>query len=187
MKNVPAIVKQVVKGRSLVSYYRDKAYPAKRMPFYLYGSKTEQNIDHILLRAPNIQLTADGIKPSGSLLKKLTNDQLASGVICCIDNVRETAMQPFPIMSDIRANPNFFFKPGKKLPVTVYRDAKKPTENGPGIVDVKTSKVDVLATGTLTLGDSLYIDREEVNGDPYKRKEKYVLWKEEFDKIGQSM
>jgi hypothetical protein len=185
MKDVIASVKRVVKDRSLVSYYRDRSYPSRCMPFYLYGSNTEQNVDHILLRKPNIQLTADRVKLQ--LNQPLNSDQLARGVICSVDSVREAAMQPFPASADLRANSNFFFSAGRNLPVTIYRDPRGPSDNGPGIVDVIEKSSMVLAKGTLTLGNSLYIDSEALNKDPYKRVEKYVKWKEEFDKIGKSM
>lgn len=186
MKDVIATVKQVVKDRSLISYHRENSYPSRCMPFYLYGTKTEANIDHILLRAPNIQLTAERVKLQ--IDKPLSTDQLARGVICCLDSVREAALQPFPGTVDVRSNPGFFFSPGKNLPVTIYRDLRGASEDGPGIVDVIGKSGDVLAKGTLMLGNGgLYIDSVALNKDPYKRVEKYVKWKEEFDKIGKSM
>ena len=134
MKDVIASIKLVVKDRSLTSYHRDTSYPSRYLPFYLYGSDTEQNIDHILLRAPNIQLTAGRVELQ--LDQQLTSDQLARGVICCVDSVREASMQPFPVTADLRANSDFFFRPENTLPVTIYRDPRGPTDNGPGITDV---------------------------------------------------
>ncbi len=51
IKDVVASVKLVVKSRSLVSYHCDTSYSSRFMAFYLYDSKMEQNIDHIVSRA----------------------------------------------------------------------------------------------------------------------------------------
>ena len=154
------------------------------MPFYLYGTPAEQNIDHILVRAPNISLSAE--KVSLDLSPPLTAEQLSTGLICCVTTVHEASMQPFPVMDTIREKSNFFFKPGRKHGVTVYADKKGFSENGPGIVEAAMGEdAESLATGTLTLGESLYVDSEGLNMDPFQRREKYVQWKEEFDRIAE--
>ncbi|KAL8897624.1 MAG: hypothetical protein Q9207_007122, partial [Kuettlingeria erythrocarpa] len=52
-----------LKDRPLNSKYRDHAYPRGHMPFYLYGNPDSNNvhIDHMLLRSPNIQLSAANV------------------------------------------------------------------------------------------------------------------------------
>jgi hypothetical protein len=52
---------QVVKERSLKSCYRDQQFPESCMPFYLFGTSQEQHIEHMLLRAPNVQISADRV------------------------------------------------------------------------------------------------------------------------------
>ena len=185
MRNVEAKVTNILKNRSLVSGCRDDNYPNGYMPFYLYGTDREQNIDHVLVRAPNIHLSAE--KVTLDLDRPLSKDQLSSGLICCVEDVHEAAMQPFPTMDVIRTKSSFFFKPGQKHAVSVYADKLRPSDNGPGIVEAAVGKgAERLAKGTLVLGERLFVDSETANGDPFKRKERYVKWKEEFDKIAEA-
>ncbi|KAK4120312.1 hypothetical protein N657DRAFT_683668 [Parathielavia appendiculata] len=46
----------VLKNRPL-----DATYPSCCMPFYLYGSPQEAHIDHVLVRSPDIVLSADSV------------------------------------------------------------------------------------------------------------------------------
>ena len=66
---------RVVKKRTLLSAYRDVDYP-QEMPFYLYGRQDEVFVDHMLLRAPNVQITA--INPISLSGITLTDEQLAA-------------------------------------------------------------------------------------------------------------
>ncbi|KAL9592084.1 MAG: hypothetical protein Q9179_007074, partial [Wetmoreana sp. 5 TL-2023] len=90
-----------LKDRPLNSKYRDQAYPSGHMPFYLYGSSPEScHIDHMLLRAPNIQLSASEIAlslTSGSIPPEV----LRQGCILFADGVQEAAMQPFLPTSEL--------------------------------------------------------------------------------------
>ena len=94
-------------------------------------------------------------------------------------------MQPFPLMEDIRSKSSFFFEKGKKLRVSVYEDGREAGDSGPGLLEgVERGKE--VAKGTLVLGERLWVDSEGLNVDLFKRKEKYVKWKEEFDKIAEA-
>ncbi|TFK24917.1 hypothetical protein FA15DRAFT_704219 [Coprinopsis marcescibilis] len=48
--------------RSLLSRWHDPDYDTKHTPFYLYGTPQQQHIDHMLLKAPNAQLTAENVE-----------------------------------------------------------------------------------------------------------------------------
>ena len=54
----------ILKDKSLRSRYADGSYPANVVPFYLYGTPNSLNIDHILVRNPNIQLSAENVQLS---------------------------------------------------------------------------------------------------------------------------
>lgn len=54
----------ILKDKSLRSRYSDQSYPASFVPFYLYGTPNSLNIDHILVRNPNIQLSAENVQLS---------------------------------------------------------------------------------------------------------------------------
>ena len=54
----------ILKDKSLRSRYSDRSYPADVVPFYLYGTPHSLNLDHILVRNPNIQLSAENVQLS---------------------------------------------------------------------------------------------------------------------------
>lgn len=185
LKNLTVTIKHVVKSRPLNSAYLDHAYPSEYMSFYLYGTSTEQHIDHMLLRAPNAQFSAECIKLE--LDKPLTDEQLARGPILCLNNVHEESMQPFPTNAELEASSSFFFEPGRKIPVQIFADEHDATAHGPGLTSSCGKEELLLTTGSVMLGKSVVVDCETLNADPFKRKEKVVKWREEFDKIGKSM
>lgn len=82
---------QILVKESLHSDKLDTTYP-EQMPFYLYGTRDQQHIDHMLRCSPNIQLCSDRVKLS--LRRRLTDRDLAVGVCAIFTNVRENALQP---------------------------------------------------------------------------------------------
>ena len=119
---IPITITSILKDRPLKGRYRDLTYPSTFVPFYLYGTPTNLNIDHILLRAPNIQLSAENItldltgsdsgdstksmfslltgsssssKSSSGGTKNLPADALSKGAILTLEGISEAAMQPF--------------------------------------------------------------------------------------------
>ena len=183
------------------------------MPFYLYGSNKEMHLDHALLKAPNIQLSAENVSwgpPSdsggpkigfsvdagiwgtdvsiglGSSNNKLPDAELGRGMIAVATDVYEAAMQPFPTNDELKASSIFFFKPGRKLAVSVYKDPNKPDATGPGLCDAKKLGKPV-AQGSITLEEGLVWDADRPNKDPFPRFERYSEWKKEFDMIGKAM
>ncbi|KAL8638359.1 MAG: hypothetical protein Q9228_004485 [Teloschistes exilis] len=180
-----------VKDRPLNSKYRDHSYPSGHMPFYLYGSDEKScHIDHMLLLAPNIQLSASNISlflNEGSL----SPENLRAGCILFADGVEEAAMQPFLPTSQLVSGQgptsakNFFFQPGKKFKVTVFRDRYGVSQGGPGLGD--TDYGDKLASGEMVLGDEVWLDSETCNRDPFKRPSQVAKWREEFSKIGKEL
>ena len=95
-------------------------------------------------------------------------------------------MQPFPENSELQASASFWFKEGRELRVKVYKDLNEAVAKGPGLA-ARCEEESLLGTGTLVLRKGVFIDSEGMNRDPFKRNEKVVKWREEFNKIGQSM
>ncbi|KAL9602441.1 MAG: hypothetical protein Q9219_001865 [cf. Caloplaca sp. 3 TL-2023] len=178
-----------IKDRPLNSKYRDSSYPEGHMPFYLYGTPENPHIDHMLLLAPNIQLSASNI--SLSLDPPLNPSLLHEGCILFLDDVQEAAMQPFlptsALVSGVgpTSENNFFFKKGKRFRCSVFKDRFGVGEGGPGLGDVDYGKR--MATGEVVLGETVWMDSEGINRDPFKRPSQAAKWREEFDKIGKEL
>lgn len=148
----------IIKKRPLDSKDLDSSYP-KSMPFYLYGSNAEMHLEHALLLAPNIQLSAG--KVSGSFDTPLTDSDLATGLIAVATSVHEQAMQPFPPLTTQSVDfSKFFFRPGKQLDVVVYKDPYGTTSSR--AIDLK-DLTDVVAKGTLTVEGEIFVDSEKLN------------------------
>lgn len=88
LRNIAVEVKRVVESRPLNSQYLDHAYPANFTPFYLYGNHNEKNVDHMLLLAPKTEVSGDGVTLEFD--DSLTDEQLASGPILWLKNLRRT-------------------------------------------------------------------------------------------------
>ncbi|KAL1733770.1 hypothetical protein EV714DRAFT_245990 [Schizophyllum commune] len=144
---------EIVKQRALNSAYYEKAYPKTTTPFYVYGSPTEAHADHMLLRAPNAQISSAHVKLAlGSVLSA---EQLARGVIAHVE-VPEQALQPLA-----EQHP---FSPGAKLRVTITEDAFDATAHGPRLAEGGAQ----LATGTLTFGRAVYTDVKQLNTQDFE-------------------
>ena len=187
-----------LKDRSLRNRHSDRSWPRDFVPFYLYGTANSLNLDHILVRSPNIQLSAENVQLSfsqdGSDSVKgedgIPAETLAKGAILVFDGISEAAMQPFqstkgPLGETLGSDSNFFFRPGQEFDVTVYEDGKAPDAPGPGLADVSAAKK--LGKGKLKLGQALYVDSVEINKDPFEQidgVERYKAWKAKLDSVG---
>ncbi|CAG8554997.1 10320_t:CDS:2, partial [Scutellospora calospora] len=166
---------KLLKKRNLGSTYQDTNYPIDRVPFYLYGTQNKLHIDHLLLKSPNIQLSAENVQielTSG----ELTKEQKEGGVIVhliakeedgTMIDLCEVAMQPFPDTKHL--GDSFFFKANSCFYIEIYEDpAFVPTLNGPGLDNVNSTLP--FAKGKIILPPknkgSLYIDSHLINVDP---------------------
>ncbi|KAL9107284.1 MAG: hypothetical protein Q9227_007826 [Pyrenula ochraceoflavens] len=183
----------VLKDKSLKGRYRDTSYPTNIVPFYLYGTPKSLNIDHILTRSPNIQLSAENVELETTLGASLSGgNTLANGAILTIDDISEAAMQPFqssegPLGDTLGTDSTFFFRPGQEFSVTVYEDVKAWNEPGPGLVE---GLAKVLGKGKMKLREGRYVDSVAINRDPFEHvegDEKYKAWKKVFDQIGKEL
>jgi hypothetical protein len=116
------------------------------MPFYLYGTPEQQHIEHILLRAPNVQLCASNVELW--LYPELPSEYLKTGVIAVMEDVHERIKQPFG-----KSNEPNFFSAGKRFNITVYEDE----------MDYLRGPEAALAKGTLTLGPAVWHDYININ------------------------
>jgi hypothetical protein len=116
------------------------------MPFYLYGTPEQQHIEHILFRAPNVQLCASNVELW--LYPELPSEYLKAGVVAVMEDVHEHLLQPFG-----KSNEPNFFSAGKRFNITVYEDE----------MDYLRGPEAALAKGTLTLGPAIWRDYININ------------------------
>ncbi|CAG8544963.1 22226_t:CDS:2 [Gigaspora margarita] len=167
---------KLLKMRNLGLPYQDADYPKDRVPFYIYGTENQLHIDHLLVKFPSIQLSAENVKIE-LLLGKFTNEQKERGAIVHIIakeendgtniDLHEVAMQPFPDTKYL--GDSFFFKANNSFHVELYEDpAYNPTSNGPGLD--KVDNISPFAIGKLILPSvskgGLYVDSRLINMDP---------------------
>ncbi|OHE97321.1 hypothetical protein CORC01_07376 [Colletotrichum orchidophilum] len=295
---------KTVVSRPLNSKYRLDKYPDTFMPFYLYGTPNEANIDHVITRAPNTQLSAGRCKLK--FYKKVDDSIWKKPLVLLIEDVREAPMQPFPSNNEIgsknaaivphedfcredgareswkSAEPqnnkstslkdgfkidvpgmsfsvstkdngfrpkgydsrsygfqgyssqghgstkdvdchdcgngnggfriheedeshkphtsatvvnsgtrssssrgsSFFFRPGATFKVGVWEDGDRSNASS-NYASFELGEL--VGRGELTLGESVYVDSEAINLDPFKKVEKVAEWRREFDKIGKEL
>ena len=169
----------IVKSRALNSANREHEYPASNMPFYLYGTPNQMHISHMLLRAPNISLSAGNVTLSPPLESTITS-QLPKGLILTLEEIPEAAMQPFP--TTIKDLSHFFFRNKEEFKVKIYKDSRGSQENGPGLLnDLGNSEWQ----GKMKLNRDVDVDAEWPNKDEFANN---VVdsghWQEELAKIG---
>ncbi|KAK4224626.1 pyridoxal phosphate-dependent transferase [Podospora fimiseda] len=157
LRNVRVIVNQSMAYPDL-----DKDYPDK-MPFYIYGNKTEIHVDHVLKCAPNAQITADLVK--SDLGCKLSDEQLEKGLVVVLDDVFEKSLQALPTVLDKTEHhtkriltldaPGLSLTKGFEHKASVYEtyENAKCGENQP------------IAAGTISLGETVFADWDAVNMD----------------------
>ncbi|KAF8324114.1 PLP-dependent transferase [Clavulina sp. PMI_390] len=143
--NVEISMVSILRNTSLHRNNIDKVYPA-RMPFHVFGKLEDAYIEHTLLRAPNVQLSASGAK-----LELNGSVDYSRPLFAVLDKQHEALQQPFNVH-----HPPSFFACGESLDVSVYygNDATgSPTEKP-------------IATGKLTLPASpnrLFVDFTHLN------------------------
>ncbi|KAK1750944.1 pyridoxal phosphate-dependent transferase [Echria macrotheca] len=176
-------IQRIIKSRSLMPATNDSCYPSDVMPFYLYGTTSEQHISHILTKAPNIGLDASNVRlqVQGSPI----DAALSKGAIIALQDVFEKAKQPFadPIPE------NFFFARGKQFNVKVWADPRGYDESAKGLVE-DVVKTPPLATGTIVLGEHVIVDVERVNRDPWADDDEATLvgqWRDRLKQVVRDM
>ncbi|RBR06154.1 uncharacterized protein FIESC28_11169 [Fusarium coffeatum] len=173
-------LKSLVKSRPLNSIHRDIDYPDKFMPFYLYGSDHEAHVTHTLVKSPNISLSASSVSFNPALPAPVTS-LLPQGLILGLVEIPEASVQPFSEQnSDL--SEDFFFAPGKKFKVAIYKDPKEPTADGPGLLENLGT---ALFEAEMTLGENVFVDAEGPNEDKLKDiKVESDDWQRKLDEIG---
>jgi hypothetical protein len=126
------------------------------MPFYLFGTSQEQHIEHMLLRAPNVQISGDRVQLD--IQPPLSAAQLAKGVLLQI-NRPERALQP-PAADN---PPERMFRRGASFDVTIVDDTKPAVSQGPGLA----AGGNQLARGKLTLAGGVHVDWKDINTEDF--------------------
>ncbi|CAG7948880.1 unnamed protein product [Penicillium nalgiovense] len=181
----------IIKSRPLNSTNRDHDYPQKDMPFYLYGTPDQMHISHMLLRSPNINLSASNVTLSAKDENSHKPEEvihagdLSSGLILALTDHREGAMQPFPERVSARNTDDtpdtFFFSNGRTFDVAVWKDPKKNVDMGP---DLLKDIGQPFWRGVLTLSPDLDYDSVWPNKDPAANKKvDSAYWQDELSKI----
>jgi hypothetical protein len=127
------------------------------MPFYLYGTEQEMHIDHILVKAPNVQLSAGEV--SFELIEgseSVFAARLKDGLIGVADTLPEHLVQPFT--SDLKS----FFHRGAKLDLTIYPDKEVAQSQG---YDLRDKLDEPIARARITLGGNTFVDAHMINLD----------------------
>jgi hypothetical protein len=150
----------IIKNRRLSSGDLDISYPS-RMPFYLYGTPQEMHIDHVLLQAPNAQISAGEVAVElieGS--ESVFTAGLKNGLIVVADTLPEHLMQP--LTADCLSR---FFHSGAKLNVSIYHDQNVVQPRGPSLCD---NLGEPIARATISLGNNTFADAYMINLDTPK-------------------
>ncbi|KAI9373196.1 pyridoxal-dependent decarboxylase conserved domain protein [Aspergillus egyptiacus] len=181
-QNVNVCVTRVIKNRSLNARNREAEYPNSFMPFYLYGVGSQIHISHVLLKAPNIELGAANV--SLELDFPLEEEELSRGAILCFTGTPEAPMQPFPTKG-AQSSTDFFFRPGQKFQVKIWRDLKRAEDSGPHLLpDSIEDFGPELASGTIWLKSEVLMDADEINKDPFDQGgAEDEQWRELFKEI----
>ncbi|CUA75437.1 hypothetical protein RSOLAG22IIIB_11727 [Rhizoctonia solani] len=148
---------QVIKNKPLDSKYLDLSY-SDEMYFYLYGTPSQQHIEHVLVASKNVQLTSDQV--SLDLSSSISEEDLARGVLVRMDRLRESVVLPV-----LPPHTPTFFKAGSRQRVTVFRDPHASERYGPGLTEAYAS-ASPIATGTIKFGEMVYADSVELNSNP---------------------
>jgi hypothetical protein len=125
------------------------------MPFYLYSTGQEMHIDHMLVRAPNAQLSAGEVTfelIEGS--ESVFAPELKNGLIAVADTLPECLMQPFT--SDRLKS---IFHPGAKLDLSIYPDEAAQSRGH----DLCDRLGEPIARARIILGDNTFVDEPMIN------------------------
>ncbi|KAJ4254500.1 hypothetical protein NW762_010099 [Fusarium torreyae] len=206
--------KAVVKDRPLNSINRDMEYPEEFMPFYLYGTEKEMHISHMLIKSPNIALSASNVEFEPSL-SDIDADDLARGLILGLSEIPEVSVQPFAEKNRDLSEQFFFRQYHEELPEKTLeenhvngqdkdqQDHEKnkvvPRKEGEFGVKIWKDPKDATAAGpgllkglgeplyngTMFIRGNVFVDAEGPNEDKLKDKKiESDSWQKKLDEIG---
>ncbi|TFK45661.1 pyridoxal-dependent decarboxylase domain protein [Heliocybe sulcata] len=134
-------------------------YPTN-MPFYLYGTPQQAHLEHLLLRAPNVQISASDVQLDFGSSQSAVEERLGSGLIVVMKDVLEYAMQPFT-----SSNRPKIFEP-QSLPHTFPVEVYEVAVGGIHGRDLSAMLGQKVADGHVTVTTPVYIDYDCLNADP---------------------
>jgi hypothetical protein len=157
---------RIVKNRSLSSRWLDADYDSKYTAFYLYGTPEQLHVDHMLLKAPNAQFTAENVQLD--LDNEIPAKKLANGVLLFVLNLPERAMQPF---TGDESTPCPLFHPNAKFDVMICDDPFPATAHGPGLA-AASDHYPIIARGSMQLPLNVYTDLTNLNRGDFRDDER---------------
>ncbi|KAH8432758.1 pyridoxal phosphate-dependent decarboxylase family protein [Aspergillus melleus] len=189
----PLTLSHLIAHHSLSRSTQDPIYPDE-MPFYLYGSPLQWHISHIMVRAPNIVLDASNIYLSLDENTRLPSAEIRRTLILTFADIHEASRHPFP-ESNADLGPDFFFRPGQLFRVNVWKNPGQWSDEHGGRVSLmerlRRTRGAKVATGWVQLGEDVFVDVEDVNGDNddgskpcYDEHERN--WLDEFELMGKN-
>ncbi|EPQ51982.1 PLP-dependent transferase [Gloeophyllum trabeum ATCC 11539] len=154
VSDITVLVEESLEGQHL-----DASYP-KTMPFYFFGTPKEAHIDHLLLRAPNVQICASDVEFDFGAVQNVIEDMLGQGLVIVMNDVPEYAMQPFT-----SSHHPEFFEPSAQpqtFAVSAYEVAAR-SKDGHGLDGRLGNKI---GDGHIILNERIYVDYNCLNADP---------------------
>ncbi|KZT22906.1 PLP-dependent transferase [Neolentinus lepideus HHB14362 ss-1] len=150
---------KVLQENSLDRVHLHSEYPTY-MPFYLYGTPQHAHLDHVLLRAPNVQISASNVQLHFGSAQDAVHERLGAGLVVVMKDVLEYAMQPFN--SGHRPDA---FEP-HSLPHTFAAEVYEPAVGGIHGHDYSARLGQKVGDGSITVNERIYIDYDCLNADP---------------------
>lgn len=155
------------------------------MPFYIYGTSSQWNISHIIVRGPKIVLNASNIRLELDNPDALVSLRTSGALILTFVDIHEASRQPFPAKNKDLPR-DFFFRSGESFRVNVWKNPGEWGGGGGSLMErLRGMEGGRIAVGWVQLGEDVFVDVEEVNADQYDRKteddEMQGDWLDEFE------
>lgn len=156
---VVVTVTKVLKRRPINSEYLRASTPTDYLPLYLYGTKTEMHIDHMLIEAPSMQLSSDRVTfiPDGDGMQAV-RDNIEQGLVAILFNSDGSYMLP---SKEIHLMPIFH---GKGKSVMIYKDPNTIHFDDETLKNMLDQKP--LARGKMLFSKNVLLDSKSPNQVP---------------------
>lgn len=152
-------VTKVLKRRPINREYLRASIPMEYLPFYLYGTKTEMHMDHMLIETPSMQLSGDRvIFTAASDVIEVVGNNIGAGLVAILFNSDGSYMPP---PKEIHLLPIFH---GQDKSVKIYKDPNTTRFDGNTLKEML--KQTPLATGKIRFTENVLLDRKSPNQTP---------------------
>lgn len=129
------------------------------LPLYLYGTKTEMHIDHMLIETPSIQLSSDRVTLTlDGIGMQAVRDNIEAGLVAILFNSDGSYMPP---SKEIHLLPIFH---GKGKSVKIYKDPNTLYFDDETLKHMLEQQP--LATGEMLFSENVLLDSKSPNQVP---------------------